>query len=77
MNRPAPLNNAQLEILQLFASNLSEAELLELRQVLIEFRYRRLQLAIDKLHPTPAQIEGWRKGHDRTPYRAQMPEFQS
>ncbi len=65
----AALNNAQLEILQLFASNLSEEELDDLRRVLIEFRYRRLQQALDKMNLSPSQIETWRKGHDRTPYR--------
>ena len=67
----AAMNNAQLEILQLFADDLSVEELDDLRQMLIEFRYRRLQQALDKLNPSPTQIEAWRKGHDRTPYRAQ------
>lgn len=66
----AALNNAQLEILQLFAADLSAEELDELRRMLIEFRYRRLQLALDKMNLSPAQIEAWRKGHDRTPYRS-------
>jgi len=61
-----PMSNAQLEILQLFATNLSEEEILELRQMLIEFRARRLQLAIQQLNPTPSQIEQWGKGHDRS-----------
>ena len=63
-----PLSNAQLEILLLFATNLSEEEIQELRQMLIDFRARRLQLAIQQLNPTPSQIEEWSKGHDRTPY---------
>lgn len=61
-----PMSNAQLEILQLFATNLSEEEILELRQMLIEFRARRLQLAIQQLNPSPSQIEQWGKGHDRS-----------
>lgn len=65
-----PLSNAQLEILQLFATNLSEEEILELRQMLIEFRARRLQLAIEQLNPTPSMLEQWGKAHDRTPYRS-------
>lgn len=66
-----PLSNIQLEILQLFATNLSEVEILELRKLLIEFQAKRLQSAIEQLNPTPSQIEKWGKGHDRTPYNIQ------
>ncbi len=59
----AVLNNAQLEILQLFAADLSEEELDDLRRTLIEFRYRRLQQSLDKMNLSPAQIEDWRTGH--------------
>lgn len=73
----ASLNNAQLEILKLFAADLSETELQDLRQLLIEFRYHRLQQAIDQLNPSQEQIEAWGKGHDRTPYRSQNAKNQS
>jgi len=73
----ASLNNAQLEILKLFAADLSEAELQDLRRLLIEFRYRRLQEAVDKLNPSKEQIEAWGKGHDRTPYGSQNPKNQT
>ena len=72
----AALNNAQLEILQLFAADLSEEELDDLRRVLIEFRYRRLQQALDKMNLSPAQIEAWRKGHNRTPYNSQTAQME-
>ena len=68
MTMPAALNNAQLEILQLFASDLSEEELTDLRQALIEFRYQRLQKALDKLDLTPDQLRQWESEHLRTPY---------
>ncbi len=73
----ASLNNAQLEILKLFAADLSETELQDLRRLLIEFRYHRLQQAIDKLNPSQEQIEAWGKDHDRTPYRSQNAKNQS
>lgn len=73
----APLNNAQLEILKLFAADLSEVELQDLRRLLIEFRYRRLQQALDRLNPAKEQVETWGKGHDRTPYRSQDVKNQS
>jgi hypothetical protein len=71
------LNNAQLELLKLFAADLSDAELEDLRRVLIDFRYRRLQQAIDQLNPSQEDIEMWGKGHDRTPYCSQDASNQS
>lgn len=65
-----PLSNIQLELLQMFATNLSDGEMLELRQLLIEFSAKRLQSAIQKLNPSESRIEEWGKGHDRTPYRS-------
>ena len=59
----AALNNAPLEILQLFAVDLSAEEPDDLRRTLIEFRYRRLQQAVDKMNLSSIQIEDWRKGH--------------
>jgi hypothetical protein len=73
----ASLNNAQLEILKLFAADLSEDELRDLRRILIEFRYHRLQQAIDNFHPSKEQIEAWKEGHDRTPYRSQNTKNQA
>jgi len=72
MTMPAALNNAQLEILQLFASDLSEEELTDLRQALIEFRYQRLQKALDKLEITPERLKEWESKHLRTPYQSQI-----
>ncbi len=63
-----PLSDIQLEILQLFSTNLSEKEMLELRQILIDFQARRLQDAIQQLNPSPAKIKQWAEDHDRTPY---------
>jgi hypothetical protein len=65
------LNNAQLELLKLFSTNLSDEEIGELRKLLIEFRYQRLQQSIDKINLSKADIEEWGKAHDRKPYRSQ------
>lgn len=65
------LSNAQLEILQLFASDLSENEMKILRQMLIEFRYWRLQNAIEPLNISPDTLEQWSREHSRTPYSSQ------
>jgi hypothetical protein len=67
-----PLSNIQLELLQMFASDLSEEELLELRRLLIEFRAKRLQSALKALDPSPSIIEEWGKAHDRTAYQSSI-----
>ena len=61
----AALNDAQLEILKLFASGLSDEELEDLRRLLIDFRYHRLQRAIGDLNLSREEIEAWSTGHDR------------
>jgi hypothetical protein len=65
------LNNAQLEILNLFSTDLSEKEIGVLRSMLIEFRYWRLQNALDPLNITPETLEKWSSEHLRTPYKSQ------
>ncbi|MCE7924725.1 MAG: hypothetical protein DYG98_16880 [Haliscomenobacteraceae bacterium CHB4] len=60
------LRNAGWLIVRLLEKRKWRAELQDLRRVLIDFRYRRLQQAIDKLNPSQEQIETWGKGHDRT-----------
>jgi hypothetical protein len=64
------LNNAQLEILKLFAADLTDNDLEVLREWLIEFRYRRLQTSFDALNPSKEQLYEWASGHDRTAYKA-------
>lgn len=64
------LNNAQLEIIKLFAADLSAEDLDALRNWLIEFRYHRLQQAVSKLNLSKEEIESWGQAHDRTPYRS-------
>lgn len=59
------LSNAQLALLELFAENLSDEEMEDLRQVLLEFRYQRLQKSLDDLWEqgivNEEKIEGWSK----------------
>jgi hypothetical protein len=62
------LSNAQLEILQLFSSDLSENEMKVLRQMLIEFKHWRLQNALEHLDISPDTLEQWSREHLRTPY---------
>lgn len=75
-NAAKSLSNAQLALLELFAENLSDEEMKDLRQVLLEFRYQRLQKSLDDLWEqgivNEEKIEGWSKEHIRTPYQSQQ-----
>jgi len=68
-NAAKSLSNAQLALLELFAENLSDEEMEDLRQVLLEFRYQRLQKNLDDLWEqgvvNEEKLEEWSKEHMR------------
>ena len=70
-----PLSNVQLELLKLFAENLAESELLEVKKLLVEWRFRKLKDAANKAWDekgyTPADMERLLHQHERTPYQSQ------
>ncbi len=61
-----PLTNAQLELLKMFSSDLSEADLAALRRTLANFFADRASDEMDRLWEergwTDATMEGWVKG---------------
>ena len=63
------LNPLQLEILKLFRTQRSENELLELKQLLVNFLAQKVVSEADKAFEekgyTPQTIEGWRTEHNR------------
>ena len=67
------LSNAQIEILQLMADNLSEAELADLKKILLAFKLQRVVQLADKTW----DAKGWSQEtmdqflqtHMRTPYQ--------
>lgn len=69
-----PLNDAQVEILQLFSEGLTNEQLQELRDLLIEFRFRLLDEQILKVaeekNLTYSKIEKLSKEHHRTTYKS-------
>jgi len=71
----APLNNAQVEILKLFTTNLSADELAELKKMLLEFKFKRVaemaEKAWDEKGWTQDTMDELLKTHLRTPYRSQ------
>jgi hypothetical protein len=77
MNSPLqlPLSNVQLELLKLFSDNLPETDLLEVKKLLVEWRFKKLKDAADKVWEekgwTPEDMEKLLHQHVRTPYTAQ------
>ena len=69
------LSNVQLELLKLFADNVPESELLEIKKILVEWRFRKLKDAANKVWDekgwTAEDMEKLLQGHERTPYKAQ------
>jgi hypothetical protein len=65
-------NEAQLEIIQLFGTGISDEELKELKQVLLAFKFKRVTQLADKISNekgwTDEFIEAIPDGHLRTPY---------
>lgn len=49
------LNPAQLELLQLFAGGLSESQFSELKEILIDFKFKRVTALADKF----VEEKGW------------------
>ena len=71
-----PLNNAQLEIVQLFQSNLNDTELTELKKLLVAYKAERLARKINQVWEnkgwTQDNMNDFLQTHLRTPYQSQQ-----
>lgn len=69
------LNEAQRTLLELLAEPLTEQDLEQLRTILVQFRYRRLQNLLnaqwDERGWAQETMDKWYQEHNRTPYRLQ------
>jgi hypothetical protein len=67
------LSNAQIEILQLMADNLSEAELADLKKILLAFKLQRVVQLADKTWDekgwSQETMDQFLQTHMRTPYQ--------
>lgn len=54
-----PFNGAQIELIQILAQDLDTNELMELRKVLIAFRFRLVEERAERI----AQSKGWTTEH--------------
>ncbi len=71
-----PFNTAQIELIQLLAQDLETQELLELRNVLIAFRFKLVEQRAERIAQanswTEEQINKMSQEHHRTPYIAKQ-----
>ena len=70
-----PFNNAQLELLKLFSTDLSDQDLRELKQLLLKFKFERVTELADKAWDekgwTNKEVEKLLHTNLRTPYKSQ------
>ena len=70
-----PLSNAQLELLGLFSENLSEKEFLELKKMIVAWRFKKLKASANKAWDerayTADDMERLLKADLRKPYKSQ------
>lgn len=73
-NLQNPFSEAQLELLKLFNTPLDKDDLSELKQILLDFKFRKLQQIIERDVETKGYTsKGFAemdKGHERTPYQS-------
>jgi hypothetical protein len=69
-----PFNPIQLELLKLFATGVSEEELQALKQILVDFKFRRVtemaEIIRREKNWTASDVEALTKQHERTPYKS-------
>ncbi|MEZ4952801.1 MAG: hypothetical protein R2825_04405 [Saprospiraceae bacterium] len=70
-----PFSNAQLELLKLFSSDLTDNDLEELKRILLAFKFKRVTQLADKIWEekgwTNEDVERMLHTHMRTPYDSQ------
>lgn len=66
-------SNLQLELLKLYAHNVSDSELRDIKKMLAEYFARKADEEMDKLWEEKgwdeSTIKKWKKEHMRTPYK--------
>lgn len=68
-----PFTDAQIELLGLFKLDLKDSDMKELREVLLEFKFRKLQEKVEQLSDekgyTDNDFMAMGNEHNRTPYK--------
>lgn len=72
MESTIKLSNLQLELLKLFAKNIPEQQLIEIKQLLVQYFAQKATDEMDKLWDergyTNETMKKWANTHMRTPY---------
>lgn len=70
----APFSEAQIELLALFKMKLNQSDMQELRQLLLAFKFRKLQdtieQVVDEKGYTSDDFDAMQQQHNRTPYKS-------
>jgi hypothetical protein len=73
------LSNLQLELLQLYAQNVQESDLLAIKKLIAKYFADKAITEMNDLLLAIGDVEGtlneWANAHDRTPYQAQNQHF--
>jgi hypothetical protein len=76
-----PFTEAQIELLSLFKVKLNQADMQELRQLLLEFKFRKLQenieQIIDEKGYTDQDFDNMKQEHSRTSYKSYRKHLQN
>jgi hypothetical protein len=76
-----PFTDAQLELLGLFKTKLNDNDLKELRQLLLEFKFKKFQENIEQISEqkgyTETDFDAMNKEHQRTPYKSYQKHLQT
>jgi len=74
MTQAQPLTNVQKELLKLFAHNVKDEQLLEIKKLLAAYFAKQIDLEMDALWEQnnwdESKIEEWKNAHLRTPYNS-------
>lgn len=72
MQQSSGLSNLQLELLKLYAFNVPEKQLKDIKHILAQYFAKEIDSEFDKLWDEKAwdlsTIEDWKNSHMRTPY---------
>ncbi len=76
-----PFTEAQIELLSLFKVKLNQTDMQELRQLLLEFKFRKLQENIEQITEekgyTEQDFDKMRQEHNRTSYKSYHKHLQN
>jgi hypothetical protein len=76
-----PFTEAQIELLSLFKVKLNQSDMQELRQLLLEFKFRKLQENIEQITEgkgyTEQDFDNMKQEHNRTSYKSYRKHLQN